>query len=149
MTYDSYDLIGNTDLNLNLYFQDFQTVYSFSPFFFNAETGYEGGQSAIESSKKGARINFKTPYSFGNDISGDLLYGMDILNDVTSQSLVDGRVWVPEVDMTNFAPYAQLKTLYKDFVLKAGIRVENINIDIPDYTTIYILPYGGTPQGNV
>ncbi|NJX17480.1 TonB-dependent receptor, partial [Tamlana crocina] len=65
------------------------------------------------------------------------------------QHLVDGRLWVPEVDMKNFAPYAQLKTLYRDFVLKAGIRFENINIEIPDYTTIYILPNGGTPQGNV
>lgn len=149
LTYDAYNLLGDTDLNLNLYFQDFQTIYSFSPFFFNAETGYEGGQSAIESSKLGSRLNFKTPYAFGPDFSGDILYGIDVLNDVTSQSLVDGRIWVPEVDMTNFAPYAQLKTLYKDFVLKAGIRFENINIDIPDYTTIYIVPNGGTPQGNV
>lgn len=149
LTYDAFSLIGDTDLNLNLYFQSFQTVYGFSPFFNNEETGYEGGQSMIESDKKGARVNFKTPYSFGSEFSGDILYGVDILNDVTSQYLVDGRLWVPKVDMSNFAPYAQLKSLYKDFVLKAGIRLENINIDIPDYRTIYIVPNGGTPQGNV
>ncbi|MGB7785163.1 MAG: TonB-dependent receptor [Salinimicrobium sp.] len=149
LTYNAYDLIGDTDVDLNLYFQEFQTVYSFSPFFYNVETGYEGGQSMIESSKQGVRLNFKTPYTLGADFSGDILYGVDILNDLTSQSLVDGRIWVPQIDMTNFAPYAQLKTLYKDFVLKAGIRLENINIDIPDYSTIYIYPYGGTPQGNV
>ena len=148
-TYNAFNLLGNTDFNLNLYFQDFQTVYGFSPFFFNAETGYEGGQSMIESDKKGARVNFKTPYTFGGEFSGDILYGVDILNDVTSQYLVDGRLWVPEVDMSNFAPYAQLKTLYRDFVFKAGIRLENINIEIPDYRTIYIVPNGGTPQGNV
>lgn len=149
LTYNAFDLLGNTDFNLNLYFQDFQTVYGFSPFFFNAETGYEGGQSMIESDKKGARINFRTPYSFGNEFTGDILYGVDILNDVTSQYLVDGRLWVPEVDMKNFAPYAQLKSLYRDFIFKAGIRLENIKIDIPDYRTIYIVPNGGTPQGNV
>ena len=149
ITYNGYDLIGDTDVDLNLYFQDFQTVYSFSPFFYNVETGYEGGQSRIESSKQGVRLNFQTPYALGSELSGDILYGIDVMNDLTSQSLVDGRVWVPEVDMTNFAPYAQLKTLYKDFVLKAGIRFENINIDLPDYTTIYIFPYEGTPQGNV
>ena len=148
-TYNSYDLIGDTDFNANLYFQDFKTVYGFSPFFFNSETGYEGGQSMIESDKTGVRANFRTPYAFGAEFSGDILYGIDILNDVTSQYLVDGRLWVPEVDMKNYAPYAQLKTLYRDFVLKAGIRFENINIDIPDYTTIYIMPNGGTPQGNV
>lgn len=149
LIYNVYNLVGKTDFNLNLYFQDFQTVYGFSPFFYNEETGYEGGQSMIESDKKGARVNFKTPYSLGKEFSGDILYGVDILNDVTSQYLVDGRLWVPEVDMKNFAPYAQLKSLYKDFVLKAGIRFENINIDIPDYRTIYIVPNGGTPQGNV
>lgn len=149
LTYNAYSLFGNTDFNANLYFQDFKTVYAFSPFFFNAETGYDGGQSMIESDKKGIRANFRTPYALGSEFSGDILYGIDILNDVTSQHLVDGRVWVPEVDMKNFAPYAQLKTLYRDFVLKAGIRFENINVEIPDYTTIYIVPNGGTPQGNV
>lgn len=149
LTYNSYNLFGNTDFNANLYFQDFQTVYGYSPFFFNSETGYEGGQSMIESDKKGLRANFRTPYAFGGELSGDILYGVDILNDITSQHLVDGRLWVPEVDMKNFAPYAQLKTLYSNFVLKAGIRFENINIDIPDYTTIFIMPNGGTAQGNV
>ncbi|SOC78723.1 iron complex outermembrane recepter protein [Salinimicrobium sediminis] len=149
LTYNVYRLFGETDFNANLYFQDFKTVYAFSPFFFNAETGYDGGQSMIESDKMGLRANFRTPYALGSEISGDILYGIDILNDVTSQHLVDGRLWVPEVDMKNFAPYAQFKALYQDFVLKAGIRFENINIDIPDYTTIYIVPNGGTPQGNV
>ncbi|NJW51934.1 TonB-dependent receptor [Salinimicrobium oceani] len=149
LTYNSFNLFGDTDLNANLYFQDFKTVYGYSPFFFNSDTGYEGGQSMIESDKKGIRANFRTPYAFGSEVSGDILYGIDILNDVTSQHLVDGRLWVPEVDMKNFAPYAQLKTLYNDFVLKAGIRFENINIDIPDYTTIFIMPNGGTAQGNV
>lgn len=149
LTYNAFNLIGDTDFNMNLYFQSFQTVYGFSPFFFNEETGYVGGQSMIESDKKGARLNFKTPYTLGSEFSGDILYGVDILNDVTSQYLVDGRLWVPEIDMSNLAPYVQLKTLYNDFVFKAGIRLENINIDIPDYRTIYIYPNGGTPQGNV
>lgn len=150
ITYDSNNIFGNTDLKLNLYFQDFKTVYGFSPFFFNEEEGYEGGQSTIESSKMGARLNFKTGYEIGSALTGDILYGIDILNDVTSQNLIDGRVWVPEMDMSNFAPYAQLKTLYSDFVLKAGIRLENINIDIPDFTTIYIFPNGGeTANGGV
>lgn len=150
VTYDANNLLGNTDLRLNLYLQDFKTVYGFSDFFFNPEGGYEGGQSTLESTKKGARFNFRTPYSFGSDINGDILYGMDILNDKTSQKLMDGRIWAPEMDMVNFAPYAQLKTVYSDFVLKAGIRVENINIEVPDYETILIYPSGSeTPNGGV
>ncbi|HET8754326.1 MAG TPA: TonB-dependent receptor, partial [Salinimicrobium sp.] len=141
-TYDANNLLGNTDLRLNLYLQDFLTVYGYDGYFINPEAGYDGGQSTVASVKKGVRFNFSTPYSFKNGISGDILYGMDILNDVTSQKLVDGRIWAPEMDMTNFAPYAQLKTLYQDFVLKAGLRFENINIEVPDYSTIHIFPYG-------
>ena len=141
LTYNSNDLIGSTDFNLNLYMQDFLTVYGFDGYFHNPETGYEGGQSTVESQKKGIRFNFSTPYEFG-ELTGDVLYGMDILNDVTSQKLVDGRIWAPEMDMTNFAPYLQLKTLYQDFVFKAGMRFENINIEVPDYQTIHIFPYG-------
>lgn len=142
LTYDSNNLFGRTDLRLNLYLQDFQTVYGWSSSFVNPEEGYLGGQSTVESAKKGIRVNFTTPYSFGNSINGDILYGVDILNDVTSQNLIDGRLWVPEMDMTNFAPYAQLKTTYQDFVFKAGIRFENIHIDVPDFTTIHTFPRG-------
>ena len=150
LTYDATELIGNTDLKLNLYMQDFRTVYGFSDYFYNAEEGYEGGQSTVESTKRGLRINFKTPYNLGDEIYGDLLYGIDILNDKTSQKLIDGRIWAPEMDMTNLAPYAQLKTMYRNFVFKAGLRFENINIAVPDYSTIEIFPYAGeTPNGGV
>ena len=149
ITYTSNDLLATTDFSLNLYMQDFLTVYGFDGYFYNAEAGYEGGQSTVDSDKKGVRFNFSTPYNFG-EVSGDVLYGMDILNDQTSQKLIDGRVWAPEMDMTNFAPYVQLKTLYNDFVFKAGMRFENINIEVPDYQTIHIFPYGGdVPNGGV
>lgn len=148
--YNSEDIFTNTDLNLNLYLQEFQTVYGFSDYFYNALEGYEGGQSQIESSKKGARLNFNTKYSLGDNFDGNIVYGLDYLNDNTSQTLVDGRVWVPQMDMKNFAPYLQVKSKFSDIVFKAGIRFENIKIGIDDYKTIYIFPYGGdTPSGNV
>jgi iron complex outermembrane receptor protein len=62
---------------------------------------------------------------------------MDLLNDITSQPLVDGRIWVPEMDMVNLAPFAQLKfTLLQDLIVKGGIRIERITIDVRDYTTL-------------
>ena len=135
LTYDFLKIFGETDFKLNLYAQDFSTVYGYTDSFYDPNLGFEGGQSSILSTKKGARFNFNTPYRIG-EVTGNILYGVDILNDLTSQELVDGRPWVPEVDMTNLAPYAQLKTLYENFVLKAGIRFENIGINIPDYTTL-------------
>lgn len=148
--YNAYKLPGNSDFRLNLYLQDFETVYGFTDAFYNPVLGFEGGQSFLESNKKGARFNFKTPYSLGQDLTGDVLYGVDILNDKTAQSLVDGRSWVPEMDMTNFAPYVQLKTMYRDFVLKAGVRIENINIAVNDFQTLVRYRIGSdTPSGGV
>ncbi|WP_417361369.1 TonB-dependent receptor [Galbibacter sp.] len=135
LTYDYADIFTNTDFRLNLYLQDFKTVYGFTDSFYDPNLAFDGGQSMIASTKKGVRFNFKTSYHFGA-IQGDLLYGLDALNDKTSQSLVDGRPWVPQLDMRNFAPYAQLKAIYKNFVFKGGIRLENIKIEIPDYTTL-------------
>ncbi|MDG3583191.1 TonB-dependent receptor [Galbibacter pacificus] len=135
LTYDYEQIFKNTDFRLNLYLQDFKTVYGYTDSFYDPNLGYDGGQSSIVSTKKGARFNFKTSYAFGS-VTGDLLYGLDALNDNTSQLLVDGRAWVPEMDMKNLAPYAQLKTLYGNFVFKAGIRFENIKIDIPSYVTL-------------
>ena len=150
LTYESTDIIGKTDINVNLYLQDFETVFGFSPFFSNPETGFEGGQSRILSSKKGLRFNVLSPWEIDDTSSVNFLYGIDLLNDVTEQSLVDGRSWVPETDMTNFAPFLQLNSTMGELVVKAGIRFENIGIDIPDYTTIFIFPNGGdTSTGNV
>lgn len=147
LTYKYDEIFGKTDFRLNLYMQDFKTIYDYSDTFYDPNLGFDGGQTLIVSSKRGARLNFSTPYSFG-EVDGNILYGLDILNDKTSQDLVDGRKWTPEMKMTNFAPYAQVKTLYKNFVLKAGIRFENINIDIPNYITITRYSLGQTTSNS-
>lgn len=131
LRWSSEGIIGGTDLDVNLYMQRFKTVYSWGPTF------EFGGQSEISSSKQGARINFSTPVHINYNYDLSLVYGLDYMNDKTSQSLLDGRTWVPDMDMKNYAPYAQVKlNLYKHFVFKAGARFENINISIPDYVTV-------------
>lgn len=129
--YSSEQLIGATDLDVNVYMQRFRTVYSWGPTFEN------GGQSEIRSKKQGLRINFNTPFSFGSNYDLQLAYGLDYMNDITTQPLTDGRTWVPDMDMKNYAPYAQIKTtFFQHLVLKAGARLENINIEVPDYVTV-------------
>lgn len=130
LSFISKQVFKKTDLEANAYFQSFKTIYGFDDFF------YGGGQSVIESDKKGLRVNLNTPFSFKN-AGTTLTYGIDLLNDITSQPLVDGRVWAPKMDMKNLAPYAQLNTtLFNDFNLKAGIRYENITIDVNDFNTL-------------
>ncbi len=59
------------------------------------------------------------------------------MNDVTYQDLVDGRVYIPKMDMTNIAPYAQLKLdILENLIFKGGIRYENATVRVKDYNTI-------------
>lgn len=129
--YVNKGIFGNTSLTTNLYFQDFLTAFSNSTFFFG------GGQSQIKSTKKGLRVYLNSPFVISSNFTGDVTYGFDLLNDKTNQKLVDGRVWVPNIDMVNLAPYAQLSTqLFGDWNVKAGLRAENIKVNIDDYNTL-------------
>lgn len=131
LQYVNKQLFGNTSFTVNLYFQDFLTIFSNSAFF------YGGGQSQTASAKKGLRVYLNTPFTVSSNFSGDVTYGFDLLNDKTNQKLVDGRVWVPNINMVNLAPYAQLSTqLFSDWTVKAGLRLENIKINIDDYNTL-------------
>lgn len=143
LTYNANDIIGKTDLSANLYFQDYLTVINYSDFFEN------NGQPENKSKKLGFRLNLNTPYLLNSTISGDLIYGLDILSDKTDTHLTDNRLVIPEMSMTNLAPYLQLKNMFgPNLVLKAGVRFENVKIDVPDYTTIGIRNYvNGTYVG--
>ncbi len=114
-------------MTLDLYMQDIENVFFFSTNLANPEEGYEGGQSIIRSEKKGARATFNTLVDFDN-VEATFIYGLDALNDVTSQPLVDGRVWVPEMDMESLAGFLQTKwVIDNDLVIKAGVRQESID----------------------
>ena len=143
LSYTGENIIGNTDVNATLYFQNYLTLINYSDFFEN------NGQPATQSKKLGFRLNLNTPYEFSPLISGNITYGLDILSDITDTHLTDGRLVIPEMNMTNLAPYFQLKNMFgPNLVLKTGLRLENVNIDVPDYTTIGIRNYvNGTYVG--
>ncbi|MFH7040437.1 TonB-dependent receptor [Flavobacterium plurextorum] len=143
LSYIGKNFIGKTDVNASLYFQDYLTLINYSDFFEN------NGQPATQSKKLGFRLNLNTPYEFSSLISGNLTYGLDILSDITDTHLTDGRLVIPEMKMNNIAPYFQLKNMFgPNLVLKTGLRLENVNIDVPDYTTIGIRNYvNGTYVG--
>lgn len=108
---------------------------------------YGPGQTRIQSFKKGLRLTLNTPWKMGSIGNGELTYGLDFLNDKTNQVLTDGRVYVPDMNMLNLAPYAQMKIdLMTNFVLKAGIRYENARVNVEDYSTIARGPNG---QGSI
>ncbi|MGH2622562.1 MAG: TonB-dependent receptor, partial [Sphingobacterium sp.] len=141
LQYTNDQVFGKTSLTANAYLQDFYTTFSYSTFFYN------GGQSATSTSKKGLRVNLNTPFVISSKMSGDVTYGFDLLNDISEQNLVDGRIYVPEMNMRNLAPYAQISTRLLDhFNFKAGARAENMRVTIDDYNT---LEKGPNDEGSI
>lgn len=136
MKYTDEALFENTQIVVDAYAQKIKNIFFFSPVLSNPSEGYEGGQSLIKSDKKGLRITLNSQFEWDN-LEGTFIYGIDALNDTTSQPLVDGRKWVPEMDMENLAGFLQTKWVYKDdLIIKAGIRREDIDLGVNDYSTL-------------
>lgn len=131
LKYSHGDIVGQHNLNVTAYFQDISTV------FFYSTTFEGGGQSTIQSMKRGLRLDLDAPFSLGQSVDGNIAYGFDYLRDATSQPLLDGRTWVPQMNMTSKAPFLQVQiSLFNDLVYNGGVRFENINLGVDDYTTL-------------
>lgn len=139
--YDAKSLFaGTTHFKSDVYFQKTKNVFFYSRSFEN------GGQSVINAVKYGIRPNFNTQLNEGDKLQVNLTYGLDMLRDKTNQGLLDGRLWVPDIEMFNWAPYLQSTfKLYDDWVLKAGLRYDGMQMNIDDYQT---LPYSPKEDGN-
>lgn len=132
--------IARTRYDADVYYQSVDNI------FFYSEVFIDGGVSRILSKKNGARFVLNTPLIL-NNLEANFTYGLDAQRDVTSQPLVDGRMWVPEMDMVNLAPFVQTKfTLLNKLILKGGVRYEKVNIGVEDYAT---LPTKNTTTGAV
>lgn len=134
--YHDNQLFSNTALTIDAYQQTLNNVFFFSAELSNPSEGYSGGQSIIASDKEGVRATANSQFDWDN-VAATFIYGIDWLRDVTSQPLVDGRIWVPEMDMQNQAGFVQSKWLLAEhWVFKAGIRKDNIELVVDDYRTL-------------
>lgn len=140
----SHDQIWpTTALVADAYYQEIENVFFFSTSLANPEQGYSGGQSMIKSVKSGVRAQFDTTLEWDR-VEATLVYGIDALEDITSQPLLDGRVWVPEMDMFSVAGYLQSKLVVDDaWVLKAGTRRDAIDLTVDDYETLRLCRNNG------
>ena len=132
--------IAGTRYDADFYYQSVDNIFFFSEVF------VDGGISRILSKKNGARLVLNTPLVL-NNVDANFTYGLDVQRDITSQPLVDGRLWVPEMDMLNLAPFVQTKfTIFDKVILKGGVRYEKVAIGVDDYAT---LPTKNTTTGAV
>ncbi|WP_291912538.1 TonB-dependent receptor [Chitinophaga sp. CB10] len=133
LVYQADSLIGGTSLTADAYYESRDDIFYVS--FGRFEGG--DGQSHTLDKKKGLRLMMNSPLLNRGGFTGNLSYGADLLNDITSQPLIDGRIWVPEMNMLNAAPFAETQfTFWDNLILKAGVRVENVRVKVKDYTTL-------------
>lgn len=140
LKYDLTDLFNrSTSLTAELYHQKTRNIFFYSASFEN------GGQSAINSEKFGIRPYFNTKFSVA-DITTTLTYGLDLLNDRTNQDLLDGRIWMPDINLYSIAPFLQAGIKVRNTInIKAGIRYDAMRIGINSYST---LKYSPKEDGN-
>ncbi|KRT17717.1 hypothetical protein ASU31_00005 [Pedobacter ginsenosidimutans] len=123
----------NSSLNVDVYYETRKDVFYVSLGRFDGGDG----QSLAKNDKKGARLFLETPILNLDFLKARIAYGADFMKDKTAQPLVDGRVWVPTMDMTNIAPFAQADfNILRKLVFKTGLRYENVNIAVDDYRTL-------------
>lgn len=112
---------GKTAANLSLYYEDMNTVF---------ETYNQN-----YSDHKGARLNFNTPFQLGASTNMSLIYGADFLKDHTVQKTMKDDLVTPDMNMNNVAFYLQSKlNIGADWILKGGVRYENIRFKVGDLT---------------
>ncbi|WP_029012733.1 TonB-dependent receptor [Niveispirillum irakense] len=94
-------------------------------------------QSQNRSRKLGGKFNYERAMPGFEDLTATV--GFDALFDKTEQRLiVTNRTWVPPTDFRSLAPFAQfnLALLDEKLRLAAGVRHENVQIKVDDYTTL-------------
>lgn len=141
LNYNIKDIFNNsTNFNVDAYFQKSKNIFFYSDRFIG------GGQSVINAKKYGLRPNFKTSLDLNNALKLDLTYGLDILQDNTNQGLLDGRLWVPNMKLRNYAPYMQANfKIDNSWTVKAGVRYDKMDLDIEDFSS---LAYDAKGDGN-
>ena len=94
-------------------------------------------QSEIVSHKKGARTSWTRPDIFGA-VGLELHIGLDLVKDETQQRLaLTDRIWVPPMDYKSTAPYAQLSYDIGPVTFAGGVRREDGELTVDDYTTTF------------
>ncbi len=93
-------------------------------------------QSEIRSKKFGLRTSYAHKDFLIDGL--EMRFGIDAVHDETEQRLaLTNRVWVPPLKYTSFGPYVQLSWDIGPVTLSGGVRYEDGQVKVDDYTTTY------------
>ena len=103
----------------------------------NGPDGLIWDQSEINSDKRGFRTSWTRPELFGVD-GLELHTGVDWVRDTADQRLaLTNRLWVPPMEYTSLAPYAQLSYDIGPVTVSGGLRHEDGELEVESYTTTW------------
>lgn len=94
-------------------------------------------QSSNRSRKLGARVSYERVIPGIKGLTGTV--GLDSINDRTEQVLIEtGRAWVPPTEFLSVAPFVQgnLSLLDDKVHFAGGVRFENVELKVDDFTTL-------------
>lgn len=136
--FNSNNIFKRTDLELSAFTQHQYAIFDYRKH--NARSPRwesSSGQATVKGEKYGIRTQLTSKFLFSENVFTQLLYGADVLIDKTSQPLVDGRYWMPELTSYNSAPFLQTKTtFFQYYVLKTGLRYDYIDVSVPNYEVL-------------
>lgn len=103
----------------------------------NGPDGLIWDQSEINTDKVGLRTGWTHSSLF--DVTGlELRAGIDWVRDKADQRLaLTNRLWVPPMEYTSTAPYAQLSYDIGPFTISGGLRREDGDLEVNNYTTTW------------
>lgn len=140
-SYENQDFWGHR-VRVQAFSQDFAATYGAesTPIATFQDPAYGSDlldQSQNNSEKRGVKLTLAKDELAGLPLS--LVYGLDILQDETWQALIQtGRIWVPQTRYTNYAPYLQAEfTGIEKLTVTAGVRHEESELEVDDFTTLY------------
>lgn len=94
-------------------------------------------QSEVNSQKKGLRTGWTRPQLFGAE-GLELRAGLDVMRDQSEQRLaLTNRTWVPPMEYSSTAPFAQLSYDVGPVTVSGGYRRESGELSVDSYTTTY------------
>jgi iron complex outermembrane receptor protein len=134
LSYTHKALLGG-QLKANLFYQDFAATYGGGTFgVFQLDGVPVFDQSQNESTKQGVKLTYVRDLP---NLDAGLVAGVDTIEDETQQVLVQtGRIWVPKTTYESIAPYVQLDKVLGPVVISGGLRYEDANLNVGDFTTL-------------
>lgn len=136
--YSDADVFGS-DVSVRATFQEYHATFGFLPFWEwgllpSEANPYGGGQTVLTSEKFGLRLDVSTPVDFMN---GRIRWGVDYLDDTSSQHLRTGEFYMPEIDQVDTSLFVQFEGDVNEWLnVRGGLRHVDLTLDVPTFTTL-------------